>query len=81
MREFKTMVKTLHSARIEVILDVVYNHTAEGNHLGPTLQPILDGAAAEFSPKHVTTLKGGERYEVEVRSLVVLRLQDKGFGV
>ena len=36
-REFKTMVKTLHSAGIEVILDVVYNHTAEGNHSGPTL--------------------------------------------
>ncbi|HEY1272664.1 MAG TPA: glycogen debranching protein GlgX [Terriglobales bacterium] len=35
--EFKTMVKVLHSAGIEVILDVVYNHTAEGNHLGPTL--------------------------------------------
>ncbi len=37
IEEFKTMVKTLHSANIEVILDVVYNHTAEGNHLGPTL--------------------------------------------
>jgi isoamylase len=36
-REFKTMVKTLHSAGLEVILDVVYNHTAEGNHNGPTL--------------------------------------------
>ncbi|MCK0111877.1 glycogen debranching protein GlgX [Ornithinimicrobium sp. F0845] len=35
--EFKTMVKNLHTAGIEVILDVVYNHTAEGNHLGPTL--------------------------------------------
>ena len=35
--EFKSMVKTLHSAGLEVILDVVYNHTAEGNHLGPTL--------------------------------------------
>ncbi len=35
--EFKTMVKALHDANIEVILDVVYNHTAEGNHLGPTL--------------------------------------------
>ncbi|MGA7290382.1 MAG: glycogen debranching protein GlgX [Terriglobales bacterium] len=35
--EFKTMVKALHSAGLEVILDVVYNHTAEGNHLGPTL--------------------------------------------
>ena len=35
--EFKTMVRNLHAAGIEVILDVVYNHTAEGNHLGPTL--------------------------------------------
>src|SRR5688500_558537 len=35
--EFKAMVKTLHAAGLEVILDVVYNHTAEGNHLGPTL--------------------------------------------
>ncbi|MGH9892017.1 MAG: alpha-amylase family glycosyl hydrolase, partial [bacterium] len=35
--EFKSMVKALHRERIEVILDVVYNHTAEGNHLGPTL--------------------------------------------
>ncbi len=34
--EFKTMVKHLHEAGIEVVLDVVYNHTAEGNHLGPT---------------------------------------------
>jgi len=37
VREFKAMVKALHAAGIEVILDVVYNHTAEGNHLGPTL--------------------------------------------
>jgi glycogen operon protein len=37
VNEFKTMVKTLHAAGIEVLLDVVYNHTAEGNHLGPTL--------------------------------------------
>ena len=35
--EFKSMVKALHAAGLEVILDVVYNHTAEGNHLGPTL--------------------------------------------
>ncbi len=35
--EFKSMVRTLHRAGIEVILDVVYNHTAEGNQLGPTL--------------------------------------------
>jgi glycogen operon protein len=37
VREFKMMVKTLHAAGIEVILDVVYNHTGEGSHLGPTL--------------------------------------------
>lgn len=37
LREFKEMVKALHRAGIEVILDVVYNHTAEGNQLGPTL--------------------------------------------
>ena len=37
VQEFKQMVKAMHEAGIEVILDVVYNHTAEGNHLGPTL--------------------------------------------
>ncbi|MET0577477.1 MAG: glycogen debranching protein GlgX, partial [Ilumatobacteraceae bacterium] len=37
VNEFRYMVKTLHASGIEVILDVVYNHTAEGNHLGPTL--------------------------------------------
>ncbi|GAA3647743.1 glycogen debranching protein GlgX [Lentzea roselyniae] len=37
VQEFKGMVRALHEAGIEVILDVVYNHTAEGNHLGPTL--------------------------------------------
>lgn len=37
IKEFKTMVKALHQAGIEVILDVVYNHTGEGNHLGPTV--------------------------------------------
>jgi glycogen operon protein len=37
VREFKGMVKALHAAGIEVILDVVFNHTAEGNHLGPML--------------------------------------------
>ena len=37
VQEFKTMVRALHEEDIEVILDVVYNHTAEGNHLGPTL--------------------------------------------
>ncbi len=37
VQEFKQMVKNLHAAKLEVILDVVYNHTAEGSHLGPTL--------------------------------------------
>jgi glycogen operon protein len=37
VREFKTMVRSLHAAGLEVILDVVYNHTAEGDHRGPTL--------------------------------------------
>ena len=37
VREFKRMVRALHAAGLEVILDVVYNHTAEGNHLGPML--------------------------------------------
>ncbi len=37
VQEFKSLVKTLHSVGIEVLLDVVYNHTAEGNHIGPTL--------------------------------------------
>jgi isoamylase len=37
VQEFKAMVKALHSVNIEVILDVVYNHTAEGNHMGPML--------------------------------------------
>ncbi len=46
VQEFKAMVKALHAAGIEVILDVVYNHTAEGNHLGPTLSMKgLDNAA------------------------------------
>ena len=37
LREFKTMVRKLHAAGIEIILDVVYNHTAEGSEIGPTL--------------------------------------------
>ncbi|MDN4648563.1 glycogen debranching protein GlgX [Curtobacterium sp. PsM8] len=46
VQEFKTMVRELHRAGIEVVIDVVYNHTAEGNHLGPTLSfRGLDNAA------------------------------------
>jgi len=55
--EFKEMVRALHAAGIEVILDVVYNHTAEGNHLGPTLSlKGLDNPTyyrlVEDSPRH-----------------------------
>ena len=52
--EFKSMVKSLHSAGIEVILDVVYNHTAEGNHLGPTLsfRGIDNAVYYRLSPEH-----------------------------
>jgi isoamylase len=58
--EFKTMVKRLHRAGIEVILDVVYNHTAEGNHLGPTLslRGIDNAAYYRLAP-------GGQRYYVD----------------
>jgi glycogen operon protein len=61
--EFKTMVKTLHSAGIEVILDVVYNHTAEGNELGPTLSFRGADNAAYYrlksdSPRHYMDYTG-----------------------
>jgi isoamylase len=57
VQEFKSMVRALHEAGIEVILDVVYNHTAEGNHLGPTLSfRGIDNPAyyrlVEGDPKH-----------------------------
>jgi isoamylase len=52
--EFKSMVKRLHRAGLEVILDVVYNHTAEGNHLGPTLsfRGIDNSIYYRLDPKH-----------------------------
>src|SRR5919109_979949 len=52
--QFKSMVKTLHSSGIEVILDVVYNHTGEGNHLGPTvsLRGIDNRAYYRLDPKN-----------------------------
>jgi glycogen operon protein len=61
--EFKAMVKVLHSAGIEVILDVVYNHTAEGDHLGPTLAfRGIDNASyyrlAEADRRHYTDYTG-----------------------
>ena len=61
--EFKAMVRALHAAGIEVILDVVYNHTAEGNHLGPTLSMRgLDNGAyyrlEEKDPEYYTDYTG-----------------------
>jgi glycogen operon protein len=63
VREFKGMVKALHRAGIEVILDVVYNHTAEGNHLGPTLSfKGIDNAAyyrlVPGDPRHYMDFTG-----------------------
>jgi isoamylase len=57
VQEFKAMVKALHEAGLEVILDVVYNHTAEGNQMGPTLSfRGIDNAAyyrlVDGDPKH-----------------------------
>ena len=63
VREFKKMVKALHAAGLEVILDVVYNHTGEGNHLGPMLSlKGLDNRAyyrpVESSPRHYMDYTG-----------------------
>ena len=54
IKEFKAMVRRLHAEGIEVILDVVYNHTAEGNHLGPTLcfRGIDNAAYYRLSPEN-----------------------------
>jgi isoamylase len=63
VQEFKAMVRSLHHAGIEVILDVVYNHTAEGNHLGPTLSfRGIDNASyyrlVEGDPQHYMDTTG-----------------------
>src|SRR5262245_25033555 len=63
VQEFKTMVRALHTAGIEVILDVVYNHTAEGNHMGPTLSMRgIDNASyyrlSPESPRHYMDFTG-----------------------
>jgi isoamylase len=63
VQEFKTTVKALHAAGIEVILDVVYNHTAEGNHMGPMLSMRgIDNHAyyrtVEDSPRHYLDFTG-----------------------
>ncbi len=60
VKEFKSMVKALHAEGIEVILDVVYNHTGEGNHMGPTLSfRGIDNAA------YYRLVEGNERYYMD----------------
>jgi isoamylase len=60
VQEFKAMVKALHQADIEVILDVVYNHTAEGNHMGPTLSMKgIDNQA------YYRTVEGDQKYYMD----------------
>jgi isoamylase len=60
VKEFKGMVKLLHAAGIEVILDVVYNHTAEGSHLGPTL-----AFRGIDNPTYYRLLPGNRRFYVD----------------
>ncbi|NUT72166.1 glycogen debranching protein GlgX [Pseudarthrobacter sp. C4D7] len=60
VQEFKSMVRSLHAAGIEVILDVVYNHTAEGNHLGPTLS--FKGID---NPAYYRLAEGDKRYYMD----------------
>ena len=69
MAEFKTTVKALHAAGIEVILDVVFNHTAEGNETGPTLSLRgLDNAAYYWlEPKSTGALRQSHRHRQHAR--------------
>ena len=78
VQEFKSMVKALHKEGIEVILDVVYNHTGEGNHLGPTLSlKGIDNAAyyrlVESSPRYYMDFTGCGN-SLNVRHPQVLKL-------
>ena len=78
VQEFKHMVSSLHQAGIEVILDVVYNHTGEGNHLGPTLAMRGVDNATYYrldpdDPRHYVDYTGTGN-SLNVRSPHVLRL-------
>ncbi|MDO5701452.1 MAG: glycogen debranching protein GlgX [Bowdeniella nasicola] len=78
VQEFKSLVKAMHDANIEVILDVVYNHTAEGNHLGPTLSfRGIDNAAyyrlVDHDPSHYFDTTGTGN-SLLMRSPAVLQL-------
>ena len=78
VQEFKAMVRDLHDAGIEVILDVVYNHTSEGNHMGPTLSLLgIDNTAyyrlVEDDPRYYMDYTGTGN-SLNVRSPHTLQL-------
>jgi isoamylase len=87
VREFKEMVKELHKAGIEVILDVVYNHTAEGNHLGPTLSfRGMDNASyyrlVEEDPRHYMDYTGtGNTLNVRLPNVLALIMDSLRYWV
>jgi isoamylase len=85
--EFKNMVKELHKAGIEVILDVVYNHTAEGNHMGPTLSfKGLDNASyyrlTEEDPRFYMDYTGtGNTLNVQLPNVLALIMDSLRYWV
>jgi len=87
VNEFKQMVKTLHAAGIEVILDVVYNHSGEGNHLGPTLSLRgIDNAAyyrlVEDNPRYYMDYTGcGNSLNVSHHQLLKLIMDSLRYWV
>ena len=78
VREFKTMVRTLHASGIQVLLDVVYSHTAEGSEVGPTLsfRGIDDASYYRLEPNHLRRCQDvtGCGNSLNVRHPRVLRL-------
>lgn len=85
--EFKEMVRELHKAGIEVILDVVYNHTAEGNHMGPTLSfKGLDNASyyrlVQDDPRHYMDYTGtGNTLNVQLPNVLALIMDSLRYWV
>nr|WP_295926784.1 glycogen debranching protein GlgX [uncultured Dyadobacter sp.] len=87
VNEFKEMVRELHKAGIEVILDVVYNHTAEGNHMGPTLSfKGLDNASyyrlVEDDKRHYMDYTGtGNTLNVQLPNVLALIMDSLRYWV
>jgi glycogen operon protein len=85
--EFKTMVKTLHAAGLEVILDVVYNHTGEGDHTGPTLsfRGIDNAVYYRLDPAHrrryVNTAGTGNSFNAAHRVVLALIMDSLRYWV